>query len=281
VNLSGTIRSPDPRGSFRFDELEYGFLRFNDLNADVAREADTIILSGIAGSLNNGQVRGRAELGETNRLQLEGSVVAVDLSTLFPVGSWANRHVGGSLTGDLDLRGRLRQPDSYNGQVSGKVRGLVLDYFPQVEGIEKVARPEILKNPILIEPSEFSFPVRDGVLRVNDVNLKSDGLRLKTQGEVRFQGDLLLSMKLVLLDEAMKGFIQDVLGDLYRRVGIGGDGKKLTIPLRVKGPIQSPNISVNHSEVNTNFRKNVVESLLSRPVGKPVNELLDEILRSN
>lgn len=281
LELDGTIRTPQPRGTIQFDELDYGFLSFRELQADVERKSDTTVFSEISGALNDGQVRGDLRLGDSRSLDLTADVVALDLPLLFSGGSWANRHVGGSITGTARLQGRIGDPDSFNGQLDGTVRGLMLDYFPRIEGIEKVARPEVLKNPILIEPTDFSFPIRNGVIQVNNLNLKSSGLRLETDGEVGFEGDLGLSMKLVLLDEAMKGFIQDVLGDLYRRVGIGGDGRKLTIPLRVKGPIESPNITVDHSEVNTNFRKNLVESLLSRPVGKPINEILDEILRTD
>lgn len=273
---TGPVRNPSVRGSVNFDTFRYRFLEARDLGFEVDHGDTGTVLSEADGRMNGGTVTGNVRLSGLREFEADGEVRDANLASLFPRGSWMNRHSSGSLTTSFRVRGTPGELGSLNGKLRGRFNQLILDYFPRIEGIEQIARPEVLENPVVIDPFEFTAPVRDGRVILRGVNLKSPGMRLNINGNIDLEGDVDLTLDLVLKDEALRGFLQDVFGEVYRRVGIGNKNE-LTIPLEVRGDVESPRLIVRRSEVNTNFRKNLVENFLSQPIGKPINELLDEI----
>lgn len=277
MDIEGPLSRPTTSGTLRNTRLGYKSLLLDKFSADMKSKGDTIEFRSIKGKTASGEVTGKIEVKNLKKLHTSLKYDDIAVEKLFPDGSWMSQNSRAKLHANLDINGEFKDVETWNGQISGRFDQFLLDRFPQIKGIESVARPEILSEPIVVDPFDFDYPINDGVIRVNKTVMRSPDMRLTIDGSIPLDGDLNLKLDLTLFDDALKGFLQDVVGDFYRGIGLTSSEKKLTIPMVVHGSIESPELVVRKSELSGNFRENIVEDLFSEPIGKPINELLDEI----
>ena len=177
----------------------------------------------------------------------------------------------------VDLKGLPGKLETFRGSIGGRGRNVVLDNFPEIEDIKEVARPTVFEETLNIKPFKFEFPVESGVIQVTDFLLETKGIDLRTNGEANLSGALALDLILILQGDTLKRYLQDVLGNFYRRVGLRSGDKKLTIPFKIKGTIQDPVLDIQRKRVSSNFRENLMRDLFTEPIGKPLSELIGEI----
>lgn len=279
LEVTEQLRNPTLSGAFRNSDVRVQSFFIHNLNGNLAAKDHQLAIQNVRGNLAGGQLTGGLDYNFGTRRFVDVSVTLEEFSLpeLFPEGTWMYKKSHGTASLGVDLRGDPFRSQSLEGSIRGSGREVSLDNFPKFKDIREVARPAIFERRLSIQPFEFTFPVDSGVVRVSDFRLSSGEIDLKTSGTATLGGELSLDLILELRGRALKQYLQDVLGNLYRQVGLQAGAKKLTIPLKVKGTVEKPILDVQRSEVSKNFRKNLIEDLLSDPIGKPINELIDEI----
>lgn len=276
-HLRGTPRSPRYHATFHRGRVTAHGVPLNEIRGTLEGEGGRMRARVERLVLREGSGTVALDWGPSDGLGLRSRLRAVAPGALVPSGSWVEENATGRIDADVNLSGHIGTASTWSGTVALAGRDLRLSRFPPVEGIEEIARVEALQRPIVIDPVRVQLPVREGNLSLNPLKLTGSDLTLHGKGDLGFDGTLDLRFELTLEQAMLQRFLQDVLGDLYREVGLIDRPRRLTCPFVVTGRLRDPDVQLKHDEINKNFRENLINSLVTEQIGKPLNELLEEI----
>lgn len=275
--LEGSLSAPRYRATFHRGTVEAYGLHVSGIRGTLEGDAGRVRAKVDRLAVREGGGTVALDWGPSGTMELRGGLRSVPPGALVPPGTWVDEHATGRLDVDVALTGRPGLASTWSGTVALAGRDLRLSRFPPVEGIEEIARVEALQRPIAVDPVQVRLPIREGKLSMNPLKLTGSDLTLNGSGTLGFDGTLNLRFELILAEAMLQRFLQDVLGDIYREVGLNERPRRLTCPFVVTGTLRDPEVELKREEINKNFRENLVNSLVTERLGKPLNELLEEI----
>ncbi|MFB6345760.1 MAG: AsmA-like C-terminal region-containing protein [bacterium] len=277
LSLTGKLHDPKLAGPLRDSVVEFRDWSAKKISGDVTVKSNRLSLENISGRMNQGDLSGSFDYSFGDTTVVTMGLNEFSLPGIFPDASWMAKKSHGTMNLSVTLRGQSTDPESYDGYLAGSGRNVILDNFPKIEDIQQVARPSVFEKRLRVKQFKFKFPVESGEIQISDFLLTTGQIDLNTSGTARLNGTLGLDMTLTLRGRSLKRYLQDVLGNLYRQVGLRSGDKQLKIPFRIKGSVYSPVLDINRKKVSDDFRKNLMRDLFSEPIGKPLNELLEEV----
>lgn len=247
------LRGLDLTGDFRVGRLKVAGLRLSDIHARLHTDNGLIRLDPTRAELYDGRYEGRLQLDarqDTPRYALRAQLEGIDFDPLITdLTDDESLLLGrGNLTLDVTTRGN--DVDALTAALNGNGRFRVTDGAIRGINIARTLRdaqdrlrgrsPEDTDEPRRTDFSELtgSFVINDGVVRNDDLSAQSPLLRVTGNGQVN------------LPEEAIDYRLRtSVVGTLKGQDGEPREELRgLTIPLRIRGELQDPSISVDLAE---------------------------------
>ncbi len=273
VQLTGPLMEPVIAGELAAGKLGGYGVAVNDFSGTVSGQGGDYNLAVDRAEFSGADLTGDLSLREFENLEIDLQISEVELEKLPAHIDPFLGNIKGAVSGELKLTGQLGDWQSWNGELVVRNSQLVMEEFPVVGGLEQVANLEKIGHDLIIKPGENRFSVEDGYLQLSGLRLEADNVRLRGRGRIGFDGTIDSSYRLILQGEAVRRYLQDVLGDLYRQIGIGRE-RRIEIGFEVKGELASPKVEVDRDAVRRDFRDGLVRDILSDVLGKPVSEIL-------
>ena len=244
------LRGLDLEGEFRIDHLKVAGLRLSDIRTRLHTDNGLIRLDPTRAHLYDGSYQGRVELDarqNTPRYALRAQLEGIDFDPLITdlTGDESLLLGRGNLTLDVVTRGNTVDAltSALNGDgdfrvTDGAVRGInIAKMLRDAQDRLRGRSPEESDEPVRTDFSELtgSFVINDGVVRNDDLRAQSPLIRVTGSGEADLPEET--------IDYRLR---TSVVGTLE-----GQDGRPreelrgLTVPLRFRGNLYSPGISVD------------------------------------
>jgi len=263
------LRGLDLEGEFRVDSLKVAGLRLSDIRTRLHTDNGLIRLDPTSASLYDGSYQGRLELDarqDTPRYALQAELEGIDFDPLITdlTGDESLLLGRGNLTLDVTTRGNT--VDALTAALNGDGQFRVTDGAVRGINIAKMLRdaqdrlrgrsPEESDEPVRTDFSELtgSIVINDGVVRNDDLSAQSPLIRVTGSGEADLPQET--------IDYRLR---TAVVGTLE-----GQDGRPreelrgLTIPLRFRGDLYSPSISVDLAEALSGEQRERLEREVER-----------------
>jgi hypothetical protein len=190
------------------------------------RESEGVDLEGITGSLLGGRVAGRGRFHPVDGWEVRASCANVDFARFAAAGDGAQAEPAGdeghgSMRGRIDLRGVPGDPDSRRGAGRLAVEGARMMEFPLGMSFLQLTQLMLPLNASMREGT-VDFELEGGTIRVRELMLACETLRIEGGGEVRTaDGALALRLRnrgtLPLLSD-----LYGVVADQFFAIDVGG-----------------------------------------------------------
>jgi len=274
-SIGGSVQAPEIQSTITTDKINYRNWEARDGQFDVLSTRDRVRVSDVQASIRGSKLSGNARLIYPNQFSVSASMNGARIPYFLREIDYLHEQTVGDVNLDLNLKGRTDDHQSWTGKVLLAHNGVQLNQFPDVPGLETIAKSSVLSSTIPIRNDRQSFPIRDGKLRVNGFKLRSRGLELNGKGFVSSIGKMDLKFVLRFKDETLRVHLQDLLGNLYRELGLSDLPEKFDIPFYVEGTVYQPEVRLDNEHISNKFRSNLIRSIIPEKLG---GGIIDEII---
>ncbi|MBI4161764.1 MAG: AsmA family protein [Acidobacteria bacterium] len=266
------------KGTLEIGEGTLGSLAFSRFQGTMAMEGGRVRFQPVEFGLYGGSCAGEAEVDpgkDPTPFRVRARLEKVDSLALLSE-NLEVRDLKGTLAGELNLRGtasgveatvRGATGDGELRVTDGSVVALnVLELLAKVSGVFGETTLERLSKRIAAEETPFSslagkFQLTEGILRSDDLTLKSTDLDLAGSGSLGLlDGGLNLSLQVLLSPEVSGSMRQEKsqAAELFWN----SRAERVEIPMRLTGTLASPSPSVDFRRAGGTFLRSRVDELL-------------------
>jgi len=271
--MEGELAHPVFTGQLRANYVKWHNLRVDSPRVLFERVGGATSLRVVEGQVADGNLQGFVSFSLGEWIDIDLALTGISVENL-PEGMDPFQ---GEVTGKVSIRSNLAGPtddlDQWRGEIIIDHADLMMAEFPVVGGLEHVANIEVIGKDLLINASRNVFPVSGGIIDLDNLRLESENVTLRGEGTLKLTGEIDSSYYLILRGPAIRRYLQDVLGEIYRQIGIGRE-RTVEIKFDVVGKIPDVEVNVDRQAVRRDFRENLVRNILSDVLGRPVEEIL-------
>ena len=212
------------------------------------------------------------------KVTFEGQVDTVMAEEFFreyqPLGpdSKFHKHITGSFSADATYESELDSllnPDMKTAQASGTfgmANSRIKDH-PVQNAIAELFGDNSLKN-LEVDDWQANFEIKDGIFKLDDMNLNSRGMTLELSGTQDLVNDRLSYDVNLYLPQSMASKVRKIVPKRALEAMKEDDGR-IKVPLRIKGTSENPRTTVNQDLI-----EKLLEDLL-KDAGKLLRGLFD------
>lgn len=274
--VRGTVDQPEVDLTASSQALNLGPYTVDQPRLRLRPSEDGIRWEILSGRVAGADASGNGRLDYDGDMSLEVQFEEGNPKGLFPGVDWAQQHLTGEYDADLNLTGILGKYESWEGTLRLSHQSVRMGRFPPIAGIGRVADLNQLEDEFLIRDADHEIPVREGKFQLDGLEFHTHQSALEGTGTVGLNGELNARGELILRGELLRVYLRDVLGEIYRQVGLSEE-RELTIPFDVRGTVSEPDVQVDREMVQEQMERDFVRSLFSEEFGRPILRILDTI----
>ncbi len=271
--MEGALGTPVFTGELAAKYVEVYNLRVENPGVLFERIGQATSLQVIEGQVADGNLQGFVGFSVGEWVDTDLSLTGISIEKLPEQVDPFQGEVAGKASIGIDLAGPIADFEQWRGEIVINHADLLMAEFPVVGGLEHVANLEVIGKDLIINAGRNVFPVNNGVINLDNLRLESENVTLRGEGTLKLTGEIDSSYYLILRGSAIRRYLQDVLGEIYRQIGIGRE-RTVEIKFDVVGKIPEVEVNVDRQAVRRDFRENLVRNILSDVLGRPVEEIL-------
>ncbi|MFP4686705.1 MAG: hypothetical protein ACLFN5_01195 [bacterium] len=228
--------------------------------------------------LGGGRVLASVQTEDDGRLSVGFKAEEIHLNRVLDDFDFVRKNIRGPVSLDGNIKGNYGELESWAGGLTVFHSGIELKKFPDLAGIHRVANLQEIGEDIHIDPATYNLDIEQGRIKLDGIRMTAaeKNLRLFVSGYLALNGEIDSTYELELRGDALASYLQDLVGEVYRRLRLSGE-RRLTIRFFVRETIIDPQISLDTDKIKSDFRSDFIENLLSETVGRPITRILDAL----
>ncbi len=276
--LTGTLEAPRFTGDLSAGEITVGTLQFLDLQGEFDHQPEGFSFTLEETGLGGGELSGQFSGSKLAEVQVDLRARGLQPDVLFHQNDYIRDNVRGTLGLTAELTGDLTDWESWSGEVELEHSELHLIDFPDVTGIHRVADLQVIGRNIDIRADNYRFPVEGGIIRVRNLilNAPAQNMELAVRGNIGLDGNLDLRQDLILRGEALRSYLQDLIGDVFRGLGLSPE-REFVIRFYLRGTVQEPEFEFDAEHARRGLQQDFISSFISERLGRPISRILNRL----
>lgn len=277
--VDGELTTPRLTSELSSSSVDYLGIPFRQLETRLLLTPSRFSFDQLEGRVGGGVLGGSGRGRFDEEFQTVLQINDMRLPRTFSRVSFLRDQTDGFVDAQMELGGNVARVNSWQGQLTLENRDVVLSRFPEIPGLSDIADPSALSQEIRVHDRRHNLPIRGGDLQFDSFKLTSKGIDLNAKGPFSMDGNMDLEFTLVLKEDTLRGYLQNILGNLYREVGLSDQPNQFKIPFYVRGTVSRPTIEFDDDQVAKRFREKLVQDIIPEKLGgQLMNEILEEIL---
>ncbi|MGM0381423.1 MAG: AsmA-like C-terminal region-containing protein [bacterium] len=274
----GSLSQPWVETEISGDSIGAGNFKLSDLAGKINIDREQVSFAVESSELAGGKFQGGLTGDNIDDLKLNFQVDEARLDKLFEHNEYIKKNITGTASVAGEATGSLMELKSWDGEIEVEHSSINLAHFPDVSGISRVADLQEIGRDININSGLHNLSLEEGVIKLENIIFKAPAkdMELKIKGDIGLDGSLDLQHDLILRGVALRSYLQDLIGDVFRGLGLSPE-REFTIRFYVQGTVFNPVFKLDVDHARRNLQQDFITSFLSERLGKPISRLLNSL----
>ncbi len=274
----GTLEEPLFGGELTAAKISAGNIKFLNTGGELELEPSGFSFTLAETSLGGGTVSGRVSGENINEVELNLRGTELQPAVLLEHNDYIRENIRGSFSIIAELTGDLTDWQSWDGNIELEHSDFNLAQFPDISGIHRVADLKVIGQDVDVGSGIYQFEVHNGLIEIRDfvLNAPDKEMEMLIRGDIGLDGSLNLRQDLILRGAALRSYLQDLIGDFFRGIGLSPE-REFVVRFYLHGTVAEPEFEFDVEHARRGLQQDFISSFISERLGRPISRILNRL----